>query len=224
MAHYLYIDIETLPAADRDSVPEPKAPANYKDPEKIAAYIEEHREAAYRATALDPLLGRVHTIGFAFDSDEPMSYCDPSGQNEGGIFRAFEEKVREYEVRAHGPLVWVGHNLEGFDLAWLYYRAARYACFHLARSIPWMPYQRPYRIDTMLLAGGPNRNRVSLAKLAQYFNLGGKTEGMDGSQVYDAWLAGQNELIFSYCMDDVRLTRKLHYVLDLHSIHEREQA
>jgi predicted PolB exonuclease-like 3'-5' exonuclease len=224
MAHYLYVDIETLPADNRASVPEPKAPANYKDPEKIQAYIEEHRESAYRATSLDPLLGRVFCIGYAFDDEEANVVVNATGDNEQAMFQRFEEVVQAYEVRAHGPLVWVGHNIEGFDLAWLYFRACRYACFHLARSIPWMPYQRAYRIDTMLLAGGPSRNRVSLARLAEFFHLGGKLEGIDGSQVYDLFLSGSKELIWSYCIDDVKLTRKLHYVLDLHSIHERENA
>jgi hypothetical protein len=223
MAHFLYIDIETLPAGPEVEVPPVKAPANYKDPEKIAAYIEEHREEAYRATSLDPLLGRLLAVGVALDEGDPIVFYNESGTGEIALLNALEAQVTEWEKACHGPLHWVGHNIEGFDLRWLYYRACRYACFSLSRSIPWLPFQRPYRIDTMALAGGPTRERVSLAKLAAYFY--GITEksdtGITGAQVYQAWLDGRHEEIRAYCADDVKLARKLHYTLDLHAIHER---
>jgi hypothetical protein len=75
----------------------------------------------------------------------------------------------------------------------------------------------------MVLAAGPTREKVSLAKLAAYFY--GITEksntGITGAQVYQAWLDGRHEEIRAYCADDVKLARKLHYTLDLHAIHER---
>ena len=204
MGHYLYIDIETLPCVDPADAPPGKAPSNYKDPEKIAAYIAEHAAEAHRATALDPYAGRILAIGYALDDEDPQVLY---GEDEQALLVGLETVIRRVDPH---PYYLVGHNLEGFDLRWLYLRAARYRLPHLQRRLPWHPYQRAYRIDTMLLAGGPSRERVSLARLARYFGLGSKAEGLDGSAVYDAYLAGEHARIQRYCAADVELTRDIH--------------
>ena len=209
---YLYVDIETLPAADRESVPAPKAPSNYKDPEKIAAYIEEHREEAYRATALDPLAGRILCIGYAFD-DEPAAVLYADDGDEEALIARFADVVHEAATRAHGSLGFVGHNLAGFDLRFLWFRALAYGEHSLARALPWHVWQRPWLSDTMIIAGGPTRERVSLAKLASYFHLGGKGEGMSGAEVYPAYLRGEHDRIREYCRRDVELVREVHNIL-----------
>ena len=73
----LFFDIETLANPENCALmPEPvvDAPANYKDPEKITAYVAEKTAAAKAAAlekaALDPDYGKILSIGYAF-SDDP---------------------------------------------------------------------------------------------------------------------------------------------------------
>ena len=132
MSRYIYVDIETIPAADPASVPAPKAPSNYKDPDKIAAYIEAARSDAWLETSLDPLLGRILCIGWAIDDDPVSVAYNHSGDAKEEIIEAFASAVRL--ARADDVvLTWVGHNIAGFDLRWLYYRACRYGHKELAQ-------------------------------------------------------------------------------------------
>lgn len=212
----LFVDIETLPCSDPADAPPVKAPSNYKDPEKIAAYIAEHAADAHRATALDPLAGRILCIGYAFDDAPPAClYGDDA-------VRELDRIVHDYRKNNRwSPVTWIGHNFAGFDLPYLYLHAARLGLARLCRSLPWMPHQRPYLIDTMYLAAGPGRERVSLDRIAKFFGLAGKS-GMKGSEVYGAWLDGRHEEIAAYCMHDVELTREVFARLDLQNTTKEE--
>jgi len=216
---YLYIDIETLPCANLEDVPAPRAPANYKDPEKIAAYVVEAMQTAHRETSLDAFLGRVLAIGWAFD-DEPVRLAyDENGCGEGTILAELADAVQEAKAGGQNTITWVGHNLAGFDLKWLFFRACKYGLHDLARTIPWMRWQSPFLDDTMRMSTGPGYGErgPSLNKLAKYFGLGGKTEGIDGSKIFDAWQAGEHDRIIEYCRQDVELVRSIHDILSINT-------
>ena len=210
MSRYIFVDIETLPAADPLTVPLPRAPRTYKDPEKIAAYVAEHSRTAYRDTALNPLLGRVLCIGVALDEGAPVVIyaVDANGQPDE---RMMLEQLAE--VVGDERSIWVGHNLAAFDLRWLYYRARKYG-LPFADSIPWDKWDKRVE-DTMDLAMGPNPrgDMQSLSALAEYFGIGPGKLGMDGSMVYDAWLDGRVAEILAYCAHDVWMTREVHRAL-----------
>jgi len=60
----LFFDIETEGNPEVfDIMPEPTAPANYKDADKIAAYIAEKKAEQQSMAALDSDYGRIITIG-----------------------------------------------------------------------------------------------------------------------------------------------------------------
>ena len=52
--------------------------------------------------------------------------------------------------------------------------------------------------------------RISLDNLAKQLCLGGKYEGMDGSQVWPEFKAGNIDKISEYCAEDVRLLREIY--------------
>lgn len=65
MSRFLVCDISTAPIADAAQFHEPvSAPANYKDPEKIAAYVKEKEAEQADRGALDMDLCRISGIGF----------------------------------------------------------------------------------------------------------------------------------------------------------------
>lgn len=64
---YLILDLATAPLPDAERYLEGtvRAPGNYKDPEKIAAYIAEAQAERLSAAALDLDLARITALGFA---------------------------------------------------------------------------------------------------------------------------------------------------------------
>ena len=202
MSPRLFVDIETLPCADPADAPPVTAPANYKDPEKIAAYVAEHAANAHRATALDHYSGRILCIGAAVDDAEPTVFCGDDMFD--GLLGLIEDL--RYPV-------WVGHNIAGFDIRWLYLHARR-ARHDVACHMPWDKWSKGI-VDTMDLAMGPNPKGTPprLATLAKFFGVASKTEGIDGSKVYDFWLAGRHQEIYDYCAQDVRVVRDVYRAL-----------
>ena len=54
-------------------------------------------------------------------------------------------------------------------------------------------------------------SRISLDTLARVLNLpSSKEQGIDGSRVYELYLAGAYQAIHDYCLRDVALTRRIY--------------
>ena len=51
--------------------------------------------------------------------------------------------------------------------------------------------------------------RISADSLCKLLGIKGKTEGMDGSKVYDTWQTDPHKVI-QYCQDDVLLVKEIH--------------
>ncbi len=209
------IDLETIPSPTRPAPSDIKAPANYKDPEKIAAYQAAGVEDEWRRQALHPLKGRILCIAWAIEDEEPR-VIGPGDRDESGLVRAFATALygampvneRTYPLSS---VRWIGHNVSEFDLVWLKLRALKYRSTWLAGCINLDRYKGNFE-DTMQLMGG-YRDKFSLDDACRFFGLGGKTEGLDGSKVCDFWQAGKYETIAAYCKDDVRLARALYRAL-----------
>src|SRR5574343_1176148 len=102
-------DIETAPIDGAAEFIEPAtAPANYKDPEKIAAYIAEKNDEAVGRCALDPDLCRVVAIGAWREDCRAESVWDCSDDDEAGMLADFWRYVEGGQL--------VGFNCIGFDL------------------------------------------------------------------------------------------------------------
>lgn len=76
MSEWTAFDLETISVPSAAEYLEPvSAPSNYKDPVKIAAYIEEGTAKALRDAALDIDLARVVAIGMQIEGEsEPSAY------------------------------------------------------------------------------------------------------------------------------------------------------
>jgi len=136
----LFFDIETVPNVEAlDFEPEFKAPANYKDEEKIQAYIAEQRAEWHNKMALDPDLGMVRAIGFGTDSEITSLLKDE------------KEMLTEFwDVLAGENGISCGYNIIGFDYPFLLRRSMA-----LGVKVPVMPDLRKYgnnhTIDLMLI-------------------------------------------------------------------------
>lgn len=201
----LYIDIETHPDtragafdAARARV---KAPANYKDPLKINAYIEAQAAEAYARTSLDGAYGEILCIGWAVDDDEPtVTYAEDERELLEDFWRAVDRALPEL-----AEPVWIGHNVREFDLRFLWQRC-------VVRNV-WPTRRIPYDvsphdasvIDTMQLWTGSPRERVSLDTILQALDI--PTAGMGGGDVWPMLQEGRLQEILDYCAYDVNTVR-----------------
>ena len=206
----LFVDIETIPGPVMPGVEELElhAPKTLKKPESIRAWAEENQETEYRKQALDSMAGEILAIGYAWNDEEPeVLYRGPAMPTEEDLLRAFERAV---EARMHklGNMrpIWIGHNVRAFDLPWLWRKALKYRLHDLAGRIPRGRYDKDVE-DTMELWASDYKDRVGLNRLAAFLGLPGKTEGLSGAKVFDAWQAGEIDQIARYCMGDVALSR-----------------
>jgi hypothetical protein len=112
--HPVVFDLETVSIEDASSYVEaPSAPANYKDPEKIAAYVnEKHQELIARA-ALDPDLTRIVAFGVMTEQEPiPCVHLARTREDEIAGLRAFWEIVGRGPEQAH----LVGFGILSYDL------------------------------------------------------------------------------------------------------------
>lgn len=231
----LPLDIETIPgqqpsvraeleeqaAAEKAAV---KAPANYKDDEKIKAFVaDKHAEidaevdAKWRKTTFDGAWGEVCIIGFAVGDNEVFVADSQDKGGEGQLLVWFydilETLVKESERRT---VQIVGHNVVDFDLRFLWQRSV----MHGVKPPAWIPWKaKPWddRIfDTMTQWAGV-RDRVSLDKLCRALGVATKGseigEEIDGSKVWDFWKAGRIAELRTYCAGDVERVRQIYKMM-----------
>ena len=217
MRQYIYIDIETIPRPmDRsalEAATAKKAPKNLKDPKKIEAWIEDNAEKVFRQRSLSELTAEVLCVSMAVGDDDPITIGRSAWRTEWSVL-----DFLYVELHAHGggTSTFVGHNLR-FDLAVLWAAALRNHMPKLAKMVrppdkPWSEsiYCTMSRWPSTSSGFAGNR---SLASIAEAFNLGEKTPGIDGSKVYDYYLEGRHEEIEAYCAQDVVLCREVHQMM-----------
>lgn len=212
--HNIYIDIETIPGPVMPTIEDlmEKCPSSYKKPESIRAWAEENQMEQYRKQALDSMQGEILAVGFAHNDDEPRCYIRNNADEKSLLATVESELMRIVKTYKGVTPVWVGHNVKRFDLPWLWRKCLKYGLYDLARAIPKGRYANDIE-DTMEMWASDYKDHVSLSKIASFFGLDGKTEGMDGSKVYDAYMAGEHECIVEYCKGDVALTREIHRII-----------
>lgn len=210
--HNIYIDIETIPGPIIPSIEElmEKAPASYKKPESIRAWAEENQMEQYRKQALDSMQGEILAVGWAYNGDNAQCHIRGEGVDEFELLEMVQEAIVPAAKMQRGLApTWVGHNVKNFDLPWLWRKCIKYGLYDLARVIPRGRYPKDVE-DTMEMWAADYKDHVSLSKIAAFLGLEGKTNGLDGSKVYDAWKDGEYDRIAEYCIGDVELTREIH--------------
>ena len=222
----IYIDIETLPgqnpAARAIAAESIKPPGTLKKPESIAAWWQDEAPAAiedsYRKQALDAASGELCAVGFASDEADPVS-----------LVRGLEESERDFLARALDAIqalldtgktrdwpaepYFVAHNAP-FDLGFLLRRCWVNSIRPPFRLPPPSARDGKDYGDTMTTWAG-YRNTISLDRLCRALGVPSpKAGGMEGSQVFDVWVAGEHERIAEYNRRDVWATRSCWWKLN----------
>lgn len=188
-------------------------PADMPDADVHAHWLQERKDHG-QSDFVPHYLQRVLVISCVFRNAEGLrvhSFVDRDGASEGKVvqnfFRTIEQKTPQL----------VSWNGGGFDLPVLHYRGLRHGVsasryWDLGeddREFKWNNYISRYHmrhLDLMdLLAMYQPRANAPLDAMAKLCGFPGKL-GMDGSQVYQAFLDGKLEDIRRYCETDVMNT------------------
>ncbi len=208
----LVFDIESIP--DIDGLRALRGePADKPDAEVFAGWLEE-RKSRNQSDFMPLHLQRVLVISCVFRNAEGLrihSFVDRDGLSEGKVVQTFFNAIEK-----HSPQL-VSWNGSGFDLPVLHYRGLRHGVeagryWDMGeddREFKWNNYISRYHmrhLDLMdLLAMYTPKNNAPLDAMAKLCGFPGKL-GMDGSQVYSQYLAGQTDDIRRYCETDVMNT------------------
>lgn len=220
----IYLDIETVPGQTefvQDVLSQEiekeklavKAPSNYKDAEKISAYIaEKHAEIdrsideRLRKTSLDGAYGQIIVAAIAIDDAPPAAFTGAEPDILQELFDAI--CCSDANRRTISTPCFIGHNIAGFDLRFIRQRAM----LHGIKPPVFFPENpRPWDesvFDTMTQWAGYG-NRIGLEKLCRVFGIPGKGN-IDGSKVWDYVQAGRLDEVIEYCKEDVLRVRALH--------------
>jgi len=209
MKNILFFDIETEVNPDAVYfIQVPTAPANYKDPDKIAAYIAEKQAELINTAALDADYGRIISISVCTLSRPEIGVlCSPRDPLHPAVNEATSETVvieafwNEYNA-CDG--ISCGYNIIGFDLPYLMRRS-----FALGIKVPIIPFMAKYRteptIDLMgiLYNWGPAKG---LKWVCKRYGIDNPLPDLDGSQVKDM----DAETLRAYSANDVHLVVELY--------------
>jgi 3'-5' exonuclease len=171
--------------------------------------LEESAQEKWRKTSFDGGAGQIAVIGVAFDDAEPVTfYSEDWANDEAKVLHAAFDAINDvYTPCSDRRPVFIGHYVTEFDLRFVFQRAVVLGIkppsiipFH---ARPWDDYV----FDTMTRWAGI-KGSVSLDRLCGALGLPGKTEGIDGSQVWPMVEAGRIAEVAEYCANDVRMARE----------------
>lgn len=241
-ARLIVLDLETAPTqnaglrAEVEREAGEKTPANntlkalkevWDKSESVAA----RKDEAYRKTALDPLAAEILVVCCAVvppEEQEPFEIVADAMRNtlkKSAVVLPsdnFLEALADTLNQLAGPeTIWCGHNALGFDLpmllnAWRRAGVCPPEHFPVFDAGRW----RGRTYDTMRRTPCANGlGFVGLETACRAFGLPPvksiewRGEPMTGARVYDAFLAGEFDLLVEYCLSDTRATLELYRVL-----------
>ncbi|MFM0044063.1 3'-5' exonuclease family protein [Paraburkholderia sediminicola] len=170
--------------------------------------LEETAQEQWRKTSFDGGSGQIAVIGIALNDAEPVTfYSEDWANDEAKILRATFDAIKDvYTPSSDRRPVFIGHYVTEFDLRFIFQRAVVLGIkppsiipFH---ARPWDDYV----FDTMTRWAG-FKGSVGLDRLCGALGIAGKTEGIDGSKVWDYVVAGKIAEVAAYCANDVRMAR-----------------
>ncbi|HQR98115.1 MULTISPECIES: hypothetical protein [unclassified Polaromonas] len=246
MQEHLTIDIETIPAQRTDVLEEIReskqtqlsadieairAPGNYKDADKIAAWLSNEGQqkaqalrdafdadvdAAYRKTGLDGAYGQICVIGFAVDNDAPRTVWSAEWNRpdcERELLEDFYIALGDaISPSAERSITVIGHNVASFDLRFMVQRSiVKGIRPHgvISRASQAKPWETDKVFDTMVQWAGVG-NRISLDKLCKALGIQSPKGDITGATVWDAVKAGRIAEVADYCKKDVSAVRMVH--------------
>lgn len=198
------IDIETFPIDDAATYVnwEPvAAPAHYKDPEKIAAYIAAGSLSRLEKCALDPDLCRIVAVGFQIEGENWGMACRDETDE--------REALRVLWGHWMANSTFVTFNGVAFDIPVLLRRSLYLDV--KAPSLTVDKYRHPQIVDLLqLLSYHGALPWHSLNFYTQRFGLPvGNEDVVSGADISELVIKGDWDTILLHCLTDVTRTANL---------------
>ena len=195
----LFFDIETEVNSDAvEFMQVPSAPSNYKDADKIAAYIAEKQAESLKTAALDPDYGRIIAIAMSGDPDLEPEVIDKYDHSEKEILEMFWLYYEDCGGNS------CGYNIIGFDLPYIMRRS-----FDLGVKAPIIPSLAKYRTEPTIDLMGILFNwgqAKGLKWVCKRYGIDNPLPDLDGSMVQDM----DAETLRAYAVNDVKLVQQLY--------------
>ena len=172
-------------------------------------------QAAWEKTSFNPDVAPIACICISYKGDDglivKLAFQLSEYTDEDMMLRAFHNHVDELCL-THGAQVtkpnFVGHNIAKFDLPFIWKRSV-INDVRTCMGVKWVDARHGSNCFDTMTAWAGFGNRISADNLCKLLNIKGKTEGMDGSLVYDTWQTDPQKVI-DYCHDDVTLVKEIH--------------
>jgi hypothetical protein len=187
--------------------------------EMVARWVEHFREAKapeqaeqkWRKTALNGSSGELAVIGYAIDGGCVTSFQRPdlsvAGEQEllGNFFDAIGKDILA-ENGSKFDICLIGHNLESFDLRFLFQRAV---IRRVRPSINLNVARYSDKLYDTMTAWAGFQGHISLDALCKALGVPSPKDGLDGSMVWDYVRDGRIDEVAQYCRADVAATRQV---------------
>ena len=200
----LCFDLETIPDTSLYNILPPiKVDTRLKDPVKIAASIDNKTKKQKAEMGLEPLLNIICTAGYADLAGEVGHIMLADEKSEKALLTKFWEICADYNH-------FVGFNSRAFDIRCLLLHSMRHGV-RPSVTINASKYNKGNHTDLRpILAGEGQYAKGKLDTFAKLFLNRGKTEGINGEDVWQYWLMGESGYIGKYCEEDCEITRDLY--------------
>lgn len=196
----IFLDIETIPSPTEHKM------THLEILKKRNSNGGKTDDELYDNTALEGTFGRICCIAVIKEGPEGIIQQEVFSGDEKDILTKFWQS-------AQGVQRFVGHNIWGFDLPFIYKRSIIKGV-KPRQDISFARYRNFPIYDTMLEWELWNMDKTRVQKLdtlAKVFGFPTSKDEMDGSMVWPYFKEGKIEEICKYCMKDVELTRKVYY-------------
>ena len=186
----LFFDIETVPTEE-----------SLRANGLLEAQLQLDETEVIKRLSLSAVTARIVCLAYALEPpvESPISVL---GGEERDIIEGFWKLATETNL-------FVGHNLLGFDLRFIYQRSVIHR-IKPSRDIPFARFQNAPVFDTMHEWSKWGREHISLDLLARALGIASPKESLDGSKVYPYLRDGRFPEICEYCSRDVETVRQIY--------------
>lgn len=213
----LFIDLEThpdlTPGALQRYIDTVEPPGQYKKPESIAEWKAENAAAIgainWSRTALDPMVGGIYIIGYAFDNHDPIALSRKPEEPEAPFIEAALSAIAEQSRIANSHRQrWIGWNIIDFDVPYLAKRCAILGISPKLIIPTGMRYNNESVLDLMTAwSGFKNFNKQRDVAKAMSIELQDETDGKD---LWQSVLSNGIESAEKKCKSDIDALRQIY--------------
>ncbi len=217
MKRAIFIDIETLPAVNPNATDLQAAPSAPTTATPHGTLPDPLKDDTDLKASLNGDFGRILCIGFVDENPQGrvergvVGWDDLRGSfhcDERLILTEFWRRMKTFRPNVDSI---VGHNVYDFDLKFILKRSI----IHGVRptvDLSFARYRNQPIFDTMYeWERWSYGSKASLDTLARALGFeSSKQNGVNGSQIYSLFKAGEHRAIHDYCLKDVELTRAIY--------------